>query len=57
MFQYTVWHKFIAAAVKVIVTIRSVSIWLCVQGQLAELNLYGVWDTMYWNGAFWDSVS
>jgi hypothetical protein len=41
-----VWHKFRAAAVKVIVTMRSVSIWLCVQGQSAEWNLYWVWDNI-----------
>jgi hypothetical protein len=37
-----VWHKFRAAAVKVIVTMRSVSIRLCGQGQLAEWDFYCV---------------
>ena len=42
---------------KAIVTMRSVSTRLCVQGQSAELNFYSVWDIMYWNGAFWESIS
>ena len=40
----------------VIVIMRSVSVWLCVQGQSAELNLYFVWEIIYWNGAFWGII-
>jgi hypothetical protein len=29
---------------------RSVSVWLGVQGQSAELNWYFVWEIIYWKG-------
>jgi len=37
--QYIVWHKLTAAGVKVIVLIRSVCLWLCIQVGSAELIL------------------
>jgi len=51
------WHKYLPASVKVIVTMCSVNIWLCVQGQWAGVNLCCLWDIMYWNREFWDSIS
>jgi len=50
-------NKFRAAAVKVIVTMRIVSLRLGVQRLSAELNLYCAWEIVYWKGVFWDRIS
>jgi hypothetical protein len=49
-------HKFRPAAVNVIVTMRIVGLRLGVQRLSAELNLYRVWEIIYWKGAVWGSI-